>query len=60
MPQVWVADVPIGVCSEADTSAVQDNEAYKKLRIERTNAKLMGKRAKSAAEAAADEKDKAK
>ena len=40
--------------------AAQDNEAYKKLRIERTNAKLMGKRAKRAADAAAEEKDKAK
>lgn len=36
------------------TSELKDNEAYKKLRIERTNAKLLGKRAKKAADAAAE------
>ena len=39
---------------------LQNFEAYKKLRIERTNAKQFGPRAKKAAEAAAEEKDRAK
>ncbi len=39
---------------------LQNMRAYYKLRLERTNAKLVGKRAKRAAEAAADEKEKAK
>ena len=39
---------------------IQGNEAYKKLRIERTNAKLFGPRLKKAADAAAEEKDKSK
>ena len=60
MYQVWVSEDITDVCSQAKTFAVQDNEAYKKLRIERTNAKLMGKRAKRVAEAAAEEKEKAK
>ena len=41
-------------------SSLQNNEAYKKLRIERTNAKQYGPRLKRTAEAAAEEKDKAK
>ena len=40
---------------------VQEGErAYYKLRLERTNAKLVGARAKKAAEAAAEEAAKAK
>eukprot|EP00891_Asterochloris_glomerata_P002294 jgi/Astpho2/2294/e_gw1.00040.130.1_t len=39
---------------------MKNMRAYYKLRLERTNAKLVGKRAKRAAEAAADEKEKAK
>ena len=39
---------------------VQSTSAYQKLRIERTNQRLVGVRAKRAAEAAAEEKDKAK
>lgn len=38
----------------------QAEKAYYKLRLERTNAKMVGVRAKRAAEAAAEEKDKAK
>ena len=38
----------------------QENKAYYNLRLERTNAKHVGVRAKRAAEAAAEEKDKAK
>jgi large subunit ribosomal protein L13e len=38
----------------------QEEKAYYKLRLERTNAKLVGVRAKRAAEAAAEEKDKVK
>ena len=39
---------------------VQENKAYYNLRLERTNAKYVGVRAKRAQEAAAEEKDKAK
>ena len=39
---------------------LQAARAYYKLRLERTNQKLVGMRAKRAAEAAAEEKDKAK
>jgi large subunit ribosomal protein L13e len=45
------------VTISADMKAAR---AYYKLRLERTNAKLVGMRAKRAAEAAAEEKDKAK
>ncbi len=38
----------------------QEEKAYYQLRLERTNAKLVGVRAKRAAEAAAEEKDKSK
>ena len=38
----------------------QGFEAYKTLRLERTTARLAGMRAKRAADAAAEEKDKAK
>ena len=41
-------------------SPLQAFRAYYKLRLERTNKKNLGKRAKRAAEAAAEEKDKAK
>lgn len=41
-------------------NAVQENKAYYTLRLERANAKHVGLRAKRAAEAAAEEKDKAK
>lgn len=40
--------------------SLQNFGAYKKLRIERTNAKQYGPRLKRAADAAAEEKDKAK
>ena len=39
---------------------MQEEKAYYRLRLERTNKKLVGVRAKRAAEAAAEEKDKAK
>ncbi len=39
---------------------LQEEKAFYKLRLERTNAKLVGVRAKRAAEAAAEEKDKVK
>ena len=39
---------------------VQNNRAFYKLRLERTNVKHAGARAKRAAEAAAEERDKAK
>ena len=39
---------------------LQSQRAYYKLRLERTNKRLVGVRAKRAAEAAADEKEKAK
>ncbi|KAK9822367.1 hypothetical protein WJX81_002518 [Elliptochloris bilobata] len=42
------------------TEEMQAFRAYYKLRLERTNKKHLGKRAKRAAEAAAEEKDKAK
>ena len=40
--------------------SAQEERAYYQLRLERTNKKLVGVRAKRAAEAAADDKDKAK
>ena len=43
-----------------DCDSVQENKAYYNLRLERTNAKYVGVRAKRAAEAAAEDKDKAK
>jgi len=42
------------------TDELKENKAYYNLRLERTNAKHVGVRAKRAAEAAAEEKDKAK
>lgn len=39
---------------------MQAFNAYQKLRVERANARLVGVRAKRAAEAAAEEKDKVK
>lgn len=39
---------------------LQEEKAYYKLRLERVNKKLVGVRAKRAAEAEAEEKDKAK
>ncbi|EIE21940.1 ribosomal protein L13e [Coccomyxa subellipsoidea C-169] len=42
------------------TDELKAEKAYYKLRLERTNAKLVGVRAKRAAEAAAEEKDRAK
>lgn len=58
----------LGVCSltalwcvsDALAMLLQAFRAYYKLRLERTNKKHLGKRAKRAAEAAAEEKDKAK
>ena len=49
-------------CCSSDGCGVpwQAFRAYYKLRLERTNKKHLGKRAKRAAEAAAEEKDKAK
>ena len=46
--------------AEWPLAAAQAFRAYYKLRLERTNKKHLGKRAKRAAEAAAEEKDKAK
>lgn len=50
------------LCSASDGCGLplQAFRAYYKLRLERTNKKHLGKRAKRAAEAAAEEKDKAK
>jgi large subunit ribosomal protein L13e len=42
------------------TQEMKDERAYYKLRLERVNQRLVGVRAKRAAEAAAEEKDKAK
>jgi hypothetical protein len=54
----------VGATSQSADSAsivvTQAEKAYYQLRLERTNAKLVGVRAKRAAEAAAEEKDKAK
>lgn len=49
---------------QLETANLTDDQkgfsAYQKLRIERANQRLVGTRAKRAAEAAAEEKDKAK
>ena len=41
-------------------TVLQEFNAYQKLRVERANARLVGVRAKRAAEAAAEEKDRVK
>ena len=45
---------------DSDPLFAQEAKAYYKLRLERTNAKMVGLRAKRAAEAEAEEKNAAK
>ena len=56
----WAAPLNGDQKTRPALQCVQENKAYYNLRLERANAKHVGVRAKRAAEAAAEDKDKAK
>jgi hypothetical protein len=56
----WLTLVIIACCDQYIVRVQTGDRAYYKLRLARTNAKLVGARAKKAAEAAAEEAAKAK